>query len=133
LERLRRLLFDHPLVKAVGLGLFGILGNVLSGAYIFEITETVGGVQSIYWSHSLSSPSFWGLLVVLTLMSLYGWGLTRYETKIRKALTDADVLEIALQELLGPMIEAAKADIKSGRLRSMDDVKKMFGPGRSKK
>jgi hypothetical protein len=38
-----------------------------------------------------------------------------------------DVLEIALQELLGPLIEAAKRDIKDGRLRSLEDVKKMFG------
>lgn len=45
MERIRRLLFDHPLLKALGLGLLGLVGNVLSGAYIFEITTTRDGVQ----------------------------------------------------------------------------------------
>ncbi len=30
-ERLRRFLFEHPLVKALLLGLFGLVGNVLAG------------------------------------------------------------------------------------------------------
>lgn len=42
MERVRRLLFGHPLVKTIGLGLFGLLGNVLAGAYIFEIRYSTG-------------------------------------------------------------------------------------------
>ncbi len=124
--RLWRALFEHPLIKAFGLGLLGILGNVFAGAYVFEITETANGTQFINWGDSLHSRSFWALLMVLVLAGLYGWGLARSETRVRKALTEADVLRIALQELLTPMIEAAKKDIKEGKLRSMEDVRKMF-------
>jgi hypothetical protein len=118
-ERLKRLLFDHPLVKAIGLGLFGLLGNVLAGAYVFEITKTVNGVQILDWADTSHSRSFWLLVVVLALMGLYGWGTARYETRIRKALSEADVLGIAFRELLDPMIEAAKKDIKDGKIRSL--------------
>lgn len=127
MERIRRLLFDHPLVKAVGLGLFGLLGNVLSGAYIFEITKTIDGVQILDWSATPYSRSSWLLVIVLLGMGLYGWGAARYENRMRRALSEADVLGIALQELVGPMIEAAKRDIQDGKLRTLDDVKRMFG------
>jgi hypothetical protein len=39
------------------------------------------------------------------------------------------VLGIALGELLDPLIETAKSDIKEGRIRSLEDVKRMFGSG----
>ncbi|MDP4025943.1 hypothetical protein Q8W71_25245 [Methylobacterium sp. NEAU 140] len=129
MERIGRLLFDHPLMKAVGLGLFGLLGNILSGAYIFEITKTVDGVQGLDWTATPRSLSFWLLLVVLLLMGLYGWGAARHEGRIRRALSETDVLGIALRELIGPMIEAAKRDIEDGKLRTLDDVRRMFGPG----
>jgi hypothetical protein len=128
LERIRQVLFGHPLVKAISLGLFGILGNVLAGAYVFEITKQGATGQFIGWWASPHSRSFWLLVGVLLLMGLYGWGMTRFETRARKAATEADVLGIALEKLLGPMIEVAKKDIKEGRIRSLDDVKKMFGP-----
>ncbi len=128
MERIRQVLFGHPLVKAISLGLFGILGNVLAGAYVFEITKQGATGQFIGWWASPHSRSFWLLVGVLLLMGLYGWGMTRFETRARKAATEADVLGIALEKLLGPMIEVAKKDIKEGRIRSLDDVKKMFGP-----
>ncbi|MCJ2134499.1 hypothetical protein MKK69_10610 [Methylobacterium sp. J-026] len=58
MERIRRLLFDHPLMKALGLGLLGLVGTVLSGAYIFEITTTRDGVQTLDWSATPHSRSF---------------------------------------------------------------------------
>lgn len=129
MERIRQFLFGHPLVKALGLGLFGILGNVLAGAYVFEITKQSPSGQFIDWLDSAHSRSFWLLAGVLLMMGLYGWGMTRYETRARKAVTEADALGIALAELLGPMIQVAKKDIEAGRIRTMDDVKKMFGSG----
>ncbi len=128
MERIRQVLFGHPLVKALSLGFFGILGNVLAGAYVFEITKQGATGQFIGWWASPHSRSFWLLVGVLLLMGLYGWGMTRFETRARKAVTEADVLGIAPEKLLGPMIEVAKKDIKEGRIRSLDDVKKMFGP-----
>ena len=56
----------------------------------------------------LWGAAFWALIAILLIMGLYGRGMARFETRVRKALTEADVLEIALQELLGPLIEAAK-------------------------
>ncbi len=129
MERIWQFLFGHPLAKALGLGLFGILGNVLAGAYVFEITKQGPSGQFIDWLYSAHSRSFWLLVGVLLLMALYGWGMTRYETRVRKAVTEADALGIALAELLGPLIEVAKKDIEAGRIRTMDDVKKMFGSG----
>lgn len=127
MERIRQLLFNHPLLKALGLGLLGLVGNVLSGAYIFEITTTRDGVQNLDWSATPYSRSFWLLLLVLLGMGLYGWGAARYENRMRRALSETDVLGIALQELVGPMIEAAKRDIRDGKLRTLDDIKRMFG------
>ncbi len=129
MERIRQVLFGHPLVKALGLGLFGILGNVLAGAYVFEITKQGPSGQFIDWRDSPHSLSFWLLVGVLLLMGLYGWGMTRFETRARKTVTEADVLGIALAELVGPLIEVAKQDIKARKIGSLDDVKKMFGSG----
>jgi hypothetical protein len=126
-QRVLRFLFAHPLAKATGLGLFGILGNVLAGAYVFDIIRLMDNVAFLDWRGSPRSRYFWALIAVLLIMGLYGWGMARFETRVRKALTEADVLEIALQELLGPLIEVAKRDIKEGKLRSLEDVKKMFG------
>ncbi|MCJ2056020.1 hypothetical protein MKL09_05595 [Methylobacterium sp. J-048] len=61
-------------MKAVGLGLLGLLGNVLAGAYIFEITKTIDGVQRLDRSATPYSRSFWLLVIVLSAMGLYGWG-----------------------------------------------------------
>ncbi len=53
MARISRLLFGHPLVKATGLGLFGILGNVLSGAYVFDITRADSrGGQFLDWAYT---------------------------------------------------------------------------------
>lgn len=123
------MLFGHPLVKALGLSLFGILGNVLAGAYVFEITKQGATGQFIDWSDSAHSRSFWALVCVLVGMGLYGWGMTRYETRQRKAVSEKEVLGIVLAELLDPMIEATKTDIREGRIRSLEDVKKRFGSG----
>lgn len=112
MERIRQIFFGHPLAKALGLGLFGILGNVLAGAYVFEITRQGPSGQFIDWPASAQSRSFWLLLGVLLLMGLYGWGTTRFETRARKAL-----------------IEVAKKDIMEGKIRSIDDLKRMFGTG----
>ena len=99
MERVLRFLFAHPLAKATGLGLFGILGNVLAGAYVFDITRLMGNLPFLDWRASLGSGYFWALIAILLIMGLYGRGMARFETRVRKALTEADVLEIALQEL----------------------------------
>lgn len=129
MKRFRQFFFEQPLVKALTLALFGIVGNVLAGAYVFEITKQGPSGQFIDWWASAHSRSFWGLVVVVVVVGVYGWGLTLYETRVRKAITEAEVLGIALEELLDPMIEVAKEDIKAGRMRTLDDVKKMFGSG----
>jgi hypothetical protein len=126
-ERSRRLLFDNPFVKAAALGLFGLLGNVLAGAYIFEITKTVNAIQVLVWEETLRSRSFWFLMVVLVLMGFYGWGAARYETRVRKPLSEDEAYGIALQELIDPMIKAAKKDIEEGKLRTIEDIRKIFG------
>jgi len=126
MKRLKNFLFGHPLAKAIGLGLFGILGNVLSGAYIFEITDTANGVQFIDWRDSVHSRSFCGLVVVLALMGLYGWGMARFEGKLRRELDVSELAAKALEELLRPMIRKAEADIKAGKIRSMEELRKMF-------
>ena len=102
---------------------------MLAGAYVFEITRQGPSGQFIDWGASAQSRSFWLLLGVLLLMGLYGWGTTRFETRARKALTEADVLEVAFGKLLDPLIEVAKKDIREGKIRSIQDIKRMFGTG----
>ncbi|SDN02099.1 hypothetical protein SAMN05216360_105100 [Methylobacterium phyllostachyos] len=42
-------------------------------------------------------------------------------------MSETGVLGIALQKRVGPMIEAAKRDIRDGKLRTLDDIKRIFG------
>ncbi len=127
MEQVRRFLFEHPLVKALALGLFGLVGNVLAGAYVFDITENDPQTgQFLDWWASPHSWSFWGLAAVLLLMGLYGWGAARFEARVRKALTQADVRQRVLEELLDPLLDAVKKDIREGKVKSMDEVMAMF-------
>ena len=122
-----RFLFGHPFSKALGFGLLAITGNVLAGAYVFEITKVGPNGQFLDWAASIQSWSFRGLTLVLLVTGAFGWATARYEARARKALTEAEFLGIALGELLDPMIEAVKTDIKDGKRLSLDDIKKMFG------
>ncbi|WP_029314187.1 MULTISPECIES: hypothetical protein [Acidiphilium] len=128
-KRLAQFLFGNQLIKALVLGLFGVLGNVLAGAYVFEITKHGTSGQFVDWSESTHTRVFWLLMVLILLMGFYGWGMTRFDTRTRRAITEAQFLGIALNELINPMIEAAKRDIEGGKTFTLEDVKKMFGPG----
>jgi hypothetical protein len=128
-----RILFEHPLAKGLGLGLFGILGNVLAGAYVFQITRTdPKSGQFLDWGQTPYSWSFWGLVTVVALIGLYGWGMARFDRKIRRALSDADIRARAFEVLLDPMLEAVKKDIQEGKMRPMNDVLMMLGIERDK-
>ncbi|HTW70232.1 MAG TPA: hypothetical protein VME47_10120 [Acetobacteraceae bacterium] len=128
MERLRRLLFEHPLAKGIGLGLLGILGNVLAGAYVFDITRSdPKSGQFLDWRQTAGSGAFWGLVAVVCLIGFYTWGMARTETKIRRALTDADIRARAFEVLLDPLLEAVKRDIQEGKIRPMSEVLAMLG------
>jgi hypothetical protein len=95
-EKMGRIIFGHPFSKAVGLGLFGILGNVFAGSYVFEITKSDhNGVQFLDWRATPHSYSFWALFVVLLLAGAYGIGMARFESRVRRALTNAAVRQRA--------------------------------------
>jgi hypothetical protein len=128
-ERLRRFLLEHPLVKALLLGLFGLVGNVLAGAYVFDITKPgpTGG-QYLDWADSPHSWSFWALVGVLVLTGLYGWGVTKNETRARKALrSDDEIRERAFEVLLDPMLERVKKELEEGKVRPMSEVFDLLG------
>jgi hypothetical protein len=128
LERLWQLLFEHPLAKGIGLGFFGILGNVLAGAYVFEITKTDTKLgQFLDWRDTPHSRSFWALAAVVVLVGLYAWGMARFETRVRRALTDADIRARAFEILLDPLLEAVKKEIQEGKMRPMGEVLTMLG------
>jgi hypothetical protein len=110
------------------LALFGILGNVLAGAYVFEITKTdPKSGQFLDWKDTPHSGSFWALAAVVVLVGLYAWAMARSETRIRRALTDADIRARAFEVLLDPMLEAVKKDILEGKMRPMGEVLAMLG------
>lgn len=126
-KTVRDILFGHALVRAIAIGLFSILASVLSGSYIFEITkvDTVR-VQFLDWSDSFHSVSFWALGGILLLMGLYGWRVARFEALVQKELALTQPAARAVSELLVPMIEKAKQDIKDDKLKTMEEVRKMF-------
>jgi len=133
-QRLRVFLFGHPLIKAIGIGLFGLVGNILAGAYVFDITKPIPPVagtpstgQFLDWWATPHSPSAWALLVVLVLMGLYGWGMAHFETKIQLALSNAGLRERAYAALLPTMLEAVKKDIEAGNVKTMPEVMAILG------
>jgi hypothetical protein len=64
--------------------------------------------------------------VVLVLMGLYGWGMARFETRVRRAMSAADIRQRALEELLPSLIERAKMDIEAGKIASLGEAMRMF-------
>jgi hypothetical protein len=109
------------------LGAFGIAANVLSGAYVFEITtNNPSSGTYLDWYASYASPSFWMLCASWMATGLYGWGMTRYERRIQRELARAEPTAKALEVLLDPLIRRAEEDIRKGRLKSLEEIKKMF-------
>ncbi len=134
MQRLRMFLFGHPLMKALGIGLFGLVGNVLAGAYVFDMTKPIPSVagapstgQFLDWWSSPYSPAAWALLVVLILMGLYGWAMAHFETKIQVALSNAGLRERAYAALLPTMLDAVKKDIEAGNVKTMPEVMAILG------
>ena len=128
MRRLWQCLFGHPLIKAVTLGVFALLGNVFAGAYVFEITKSKPKLgQFLDWSATPHSRSFWALVSVLVATGLYSWGIARYEKlRVGKLLTQADIQSHVIEELLGPLIENARKDIRDGKVRTLSDVMATF-------
>jgi hypothetical protein len=60
---------------------------VLAGAYVFDITGLMDNFPFLDWRASPRSRYFWALIAILLIMGLCGWGMARFETKVRKALT----------------------------------------------
>lgn len=60
------------------------------------------------------------------LMGLYGWRVARFEALVQKELALTQPAARAVSELLVPMIEKAKQDIKDDKLKTMEEVRKMF-------
>jgi hypothetical protein len=121
-------LFENAFLRAAILGAFGILANILSGAFIFEITKTnSAGVTYLQWQSFTHCRSFWCLISVLALMGFYGWGMARSDAKAQEsAQAAAEFASEALRRLHGPMIEKAEADIREGKLKTMEEVRQMF-------
>jgi hypothetical protein len=99
----------------------------LAGFYVFEITKNdAQHGQFLDWRATPHTQSFWALASVLVLMGLYGWGAARFERKIRRALTENDVRERVLEEMLAPLLENAKREVRDGKIRTLDEVMAMF-------
>ncbi len=131
LEKLRYILFGHPLSTAGVLGSFGILANVLSGAYTFDITRTdPKSGPYIAWSTSLHSLYFWTLVGLALLLALYGWGMARMGHQVRKAFSDDDIRDQAYQALMPTMLDRFKQDIADGKTVTMAEVLKALGTGK---
>lgn len=125
---LNEIIFDRPLSKAIAATILGILGNVLSGAYVFEITETKDNVQSLNWAHSPYSRAFWWLVAVVIVGVLYGWRAFCAEVKFRKAVTtDADIREQVLQAAMTPLLKRMEQQIAAGEIDTLDEVMAKFG------
>jgi hypothetical protein len=128
LARLWQFLFGHPLVKGIGLALLGILGNVLSGAYVFDITKSDAKLgQYLDWHATPHSPAFWGLVAVAVTTGFYVWGIARAETITNRDLTEADIRARILGDLIGPMLIVLKKDIRSGKLEPSDEFLNKLG------
>ena len=106
----------------------GILANVLSGAYVFDITKTASGRgQYLDWWSSSRSRYFWALVAVLAVMGLYGWGVARLGVRVRRRLTEEAIRARAVEALLDPLLDQMKSDINTGRLKSLPEALRMLG------
>ncbi len=110
------------------LTVLAILGNVLSGAYVLEITETAAGVQFLNWAHSAKSRAFWGLAAVVVVGVLYGWRALRAEVRFRKEVTtQADIREQVLKAAMTPLLKRMEQQIEAGEIDTLDEVMAKFG------
>jgi len=131
---LRSVLFEHPLAKALGFNLLGILGTIFGGAYIFEITKPLpNGGQYLDWRSFAHTYSFWLLAGVLLLMGLYSWGVERFDKKVQRALSNAEKKEQAYMALMPTMLDAIKKEIEAGRVKTFPEVLAILGLEEDKK
>jgi hypothetical protein len=124
------ILFEDPLIKATILGMFTLVGNVLAGSYIFEITRNNGPNTYLAWGDSLHSPSFLGLAALLLTLGIYGWRAAKHEGTVKRhleTLTDADIRARAYEVLLEPTLNAVKKEIEQGKVRPMNEVLVLLG------
>lgn len=146
--QLWRLLFQNPIVKAFVLGAFALLGNVLTGAYVSAITVTAGQSTVIAWAKSWQAPSFWSLVVLLIVMTAYGWRVAVHEASTVKALSETRLAlaatETALvnernaglaaeyrrkvaEEMHSEMLAHFKRRIAEGDVVPMDEIYRIMG------
>jgi hypothetical protein len=125
---IRWLLFGHPLSKAIALGVFGLLGNVFAGAYIFDITKIDGhGTQYLDWGASPHAVTFWGIVIVLLFMGMYGWGMARSDAVL---LGQADLQQKMLRDLTDTLIESGRSQIQAGKITSFEELLRFSGLGK---
>lgn len=123
------IIFTSPVFRAAILALAGICANLFAGSFVFEITKIKDGQQFLDWSVSLHTYSLWFLMVIFMITTIYGIQITRSdEAERRRFLTDADVRQELIKELIKPTIEQARRDIKSGRFRSVDELAELLSP-----
>ena len=108
--------------------LLGILGNVLSGAYVFDITKTDAKLgQYLDWHATPHSPAFWGLVAVAVVTGFCAWGIARAETRASRPLTDDDIRTKALEVLFEPLLNVMQQGIKDGKLGPSKELLTMLG------
>jgi hypothetical protein len=115
--------FKHPFGKSFGLTLLSVLISVFSGAFIFDITRTDNkGQQFLDWRSTLHSDSFWALTTLLLVSALHAIALARYESYVKRAVTQATLQQRVLEELFEPIIDQVKGDLKSGKYVTVQET-----------
>jgi hypothetical protein len=121
-----RVVFGYPVKSFVNV-FFSLLGNVLAGAYILDITRSApGAVQFPDWQATPHSPSFWSAVAVFVVFGLYSWRAAVREAGIQSELerlqTDDALTMATLQAIMPTMVEEVQRRIRRGEVDSVQQV-----------
>jgi hypothetical protein len=122
-----RFFFENPFLKAFVLGVIGLAGNALSGAYIFQITKSDGnGGQFIDWWASFQNRLFYILIFLAFFGAWYIWKGARSEQAVRGKLLVDEVKQSVVNRLVAHLTEQTARKIDGGEITNLQDAMDKF-------
>lgn len=116
--------FRHPIIKILITNIQTLIGGVLTGWLIVDITEN----DEINWSLVLYVTSFWCMVVFLIITTILSILFYNHDKDIFKWSDRMYLLSRINKDLMSDYTEAAKKRIASGEIKNPADLEREFFP-----